>query len=505
LSEPARSESHAVAHDRPAWVGKSSRPLVLTAVIATIMISAIEINIIATVMPTIVGELGGFDLFAWAFTAYSLTQGVTIPIYGRLADIYGRKRVLLIAIGLFLAGSILCGLAWSMTALVAFRIVQGIGAGGLVPISQTVVGDLYSPAERARMQGYISSIWAMGSIIGPLVGAFLVAFTIWPMVFWINVPIGAAAALMLMLWLKEDVEHHERRIDYLGSALLMVGTGALMLALVQATKLSVPAFAGLIGSAIALIVLFFLHERRAPEPMLPISLLKNRVIAAGNVTCFAVGAIMMGSTAFLSLDVQGVMGRSALAAGMVIAAPSISWPIGSALGGWLMIRTSYRTTALVGAVPMILGIAMMIALDASRGPLWAGTGGAFIGIGMGLTNNTYTVAIQGIVDWSQRGVATSTISFARILGQSLGAAVFGGTINAALAARGAAGDVVDRLLDPTLRRSMTSDAIAPLMSAIAEGIHNVYLITGVLVLVVLLVAVTMPAGLSPIRGIAKRS
>src|SRR5262249_47535766 len=145
-------------------------------------------------------------------------------------------------IGLFLAGSILCGLAWSMPALVAFRIVQGIGAGGLVPISQTIVGDLYSPAERARMQGYISSIWAMGSIVGPLVGAFLVAYTIWPMVFWINVPIGAVAALMLMLWLKEDVQHHDRRIDYLGSGLLMVGTGALMLALVQATKLSAVAF-----------------------------------------------------------------------------------------------------------------------------------------------------------------------------------------------------------------------------------------------------------------------
>ena len=472
----------------------------LAAVIATIMISAIEGTIIATVMPTIVGALGGFDLFAWAFTAYLLTQGVTIPIYGRLADIYGRKRILLAAIGLFLCGSVLCGFAWSMTALVAFRVVQGIGAGGLIPISQTIVGDLYTPAERARMQGYISSIWAVGSIVGPLIGAFLVAYTIWPMVFWVNVPIGAVAAAMLVLWLKEDMQHREHRIDFLGSGLLMVGTAALMLALVQATKLGAGAFLGLVGSAVALIFLFFLHERRAPEPMLPVPLLANRVVGAANAACLALGALIMGSTAFLSLDVQGVMGRSALAAGMVLAAPSVSWPIGSSLGGWLMLRTSYRATATFGAVPLLIGSLMMIALDPSRGPLWAGTGGAFIGIGMGLTNNTFTVAVQSIVAWNQRGIATSTISFARILGQSLGAAIFGGTINAALAAHGASGDIVDRLLDPTLRRSMTSAEIAPLMSAIAEGIHHVYLITGLLVLMVFAMGIALPAGLSPLKG-----
>jgi MFS family permease len=249
--------------------------------------------------------------------------------------------------------------------------------------------------------------------------------------------------------------------------------------------------------------LFFRHERRAPEPMLPLALLRNRVIAAGNVACLALGAVIMGSTAFLSLDVQGVMGQSAIVAGMALAAPSVAWPVGSSTGGWLMLRTSYRTTAIVGAMPLIIGTAMMIMLDATHGPIWAATGGAFIGIGMGLTNNTFTVAIQGSVNWNQRGVATSTLSFTRIVGQSFGAAIFGGTINAALAAQGAAGDVVDRILDPTLRQSLAANEIGPLMTAIGAGIHHVYLITGILVLGVLATALSLPARLSPLRGAAK--
>src|SRR6185437_41062 len=239
-----------ILHERPDWVRAASRPLVLAAVIAVILISAIEGTIVATVMPQIVGQLGGFDLFSWVFTAYLLTQAVTIPIYGRLADIYGRKRMLLISIGLFLIGSVACGFAWNMISLVAFRVVQGIGAGGLVPIAQTVVGDLYSPVERAKLQGYISSVWAIGSILGPLIGAFLIAHTIWPMVFWVNVPIGAVAAGMLILWLHEDVRQRQHRIDYRGAALMALGSFVLMFAVVQAIHLSAATFAALIAVAL---------------------------------------------------------------------------------------------------------------------------------------------------------------------------------------------------------------------------------------------------------------
>jgi EmrB/QacA subfamily drug resistance transporter len=496
LSEPLRSDAPAVQR-QSGIAARSSRPLVLAAVVGAILISAIEGTIVATVMPQIVGQLGDFDLFSWVFTAYLLTQAVSIPVYGRLADLYGRKRMLLISIGLFLAGSVLCGFAWSMVSLIAFRVVQGIGAGGLVPIAQTVVGDLYTPVERARLQGYLSSIWALGSIIGPLVGAFLVAHTIWPMVFWVNVPIGAVAAGMLILWLHEDLKPREHSIDYVGTGLMVAGSGLLMFAVVQAPHLPRQTFAALLAASVGILALFFQHERRAPEPMLPIALLRNRVLAAGSIGCFALGAIIMGSSAFLSLYVQGVMGRSAIAAGIVLMTPSVTWPIGSSSGGWLMLRTSYRATTAMGAVPLLVGSLMLVLLDPASGPWLAGVGAALVGIGMGLTNNTFTVAIQGSVGWAQRGVATSTMSFMRQVGQAIGAAVFGGTINAELASRGASGDIVDRIMDPALRKTIAAAEIAPLTEAIAHGLHHVYVITSALCLLVLATAVLLPPRLRP--------
>jgi len=493
--EPIRGGIAAATAAAPA----SSRGLVTAAAVAVILISSIEGTIVATVMPQIVGELGRFDLFSWVFTAYLLTQAVTIPIYGRLADIYGRKRMLLVSVGLFLLGSLMCGFAGGMLSLIAFRVVQGTGAGGLIPLAQTVVGDLYTPVERARIQGWLSSVWAIGSIIGPLLGAFLIQHTIWPMVFWVNIPIGAVAAGMLILWLHEGLGHKNRRIDYPGAILMVSGSGLLMFAVVQATHLDTALVVALLLAAFVLLTLLVLYERRAPEPMIPIALLQNRIIAAGTIGCFALGAIMMGATAFLSLYIQGVMGRSAVLAGLLLMTPSLAWPIGSSAGGWIMLKTSYRATTLIGTAPLILGCALMVLLNPASAVLVAGFGVAFVGIGMGLTNNTYTVAIQGSVDWNQRGVATSTMSFMRQTGQSIGAAVFGGTINAQLADTGAGADITDRIMDPAFRHTISSETIAPLTQAIAAGLHHVYLITAVLALLVLATALMLPKGLSPHR------
>ncbi len=498
MSERAPSETDSL-RDGIAAPRPSSRSLVTAAAVAVILISAIEGTIVATVMPQIVGQLGRFDLFSWVFTAYLLTQAVTIPIYGRLADIYGRKRMLLISVGLFLLGSVMCGFAGGMVSLIVFRVVQGTGAGGLVPLAQTVVGDLYTPVERARLQGYLSSVWAIGSIVGPLLGAFLVAHTIWPMVFWVNIPIGAIAAGMLILWLHEGLKKRQHRIDYAGALLMVSGSGLLMFAVVQAPHLGAALFAALVLGAVVLLTLLVVYEKRAPEPMIPIELLQNRIVAAGALGCFALGAIMMGATAFLSLYIQGVMGRSAVVAGLLLMTPSLTWPIGSSTGGWIMLRTSYRATTLIGTLPLLMGCALMVALVPTSGAFVAAFGVAFIGIGMGLTNNTFTVAIQGSVDWGQRGVATSTVSFMRQVGQSIGAAVFGGTVNAQLAGAGAGADIVDRIMDPTLRHTISAAAIAPLTQAIAAGLHHVYLITAVLALLVLGTALMLPKGLSPHR------
>ena len=273
-----------------------------------------------------------------------------------------------------------------------------------------------------------------------------------------------------------------------------------MFAVVQATHLGTALVTALLLAAVALLTLLVFYEKRAPEPMIPIEpCLQNRVIAAGTLGSCALGAIMMGATAFVSLYVQGVMGRSAMLAGLVLMTPSLTWPIGSISGGWMMLKTSYRTTMLIGTLPLLLGCALMVALSPASGALVAACGVGFIGIGMGLTNNTATVAIQGSVDSSQRGVATSTMSFMRQVGQSVGAAVFGGTVNAQSAGTGAGADMVDRIMDPALRSTISSADIAPLTQAIAAGLHHVYLITAVLGLFVLAAALMLPKGLSPHR------
>ncbi|HLI22285.1 MAG TPA: MDR family MFS transporter [Stellaceae bacterium] len=482
------------------------RRLVLAACIGFILISSIEGTIVATVMPQIVGDLGDFDLFSWVFTAYLLVQAVIIPIYGRLADVYGRRRMLLVAVGVFAVGSVLCGCAWNMLSLILFRVVQGVGSGGLVPVSQTVIGDLYTPTERAKIAGWLSSVWALGSILGPLIGAFLIAHTIWPMVFWINVPIAAAAALMVVLWLKEALDHRERRIDYRGAAFLTLGNTVLMFALVQAGHLGLATLGLLLVLSLVLLVLFFRSEQRAAEPMLPIELLKNRTVAASSLGGLFSGAILMGATAFISLYVQGVMGESAFVAGLVLTTPSVTWVIGSASGGWLMLRSTYRMTIIAGGLLLVAGGLILVALRPGLGPLIAATGTGLVGIGMGLTMNAFTVATQGSVGWAQRGVATSTISFTRQVGQALGAAIFGGTINVELAKQGAGADIVDRSMNPALRGAVPTDTLAALASAIASGLHQVYWITLALGFAVAATAFLLPPRLSPrLEGERSRS
>jgi EmrB/QacA subfamily drug resistance transporter len=279
-------------------IAAGRRPLVLVACIFAMFMAAVEATIVATAMPTIVADLGGFALFSWVFAAYLLAQAVTIPIYGRLADLYGRRRVFFVGGALFLVGSTLCGLAPSMLLLVAFRALQGVGAGAIIPVAQTIISDIYAPAERAKIQGYLSSVWGFSAIIGPLLGAFIVEHLSWSLIFWINLPIGAAAIVMLALYLPEEKLHRPHSIDFAGAALMALGIGTLMFTLLNASQLGwwmLPLF---LLSAVA-VVLLIAQERRSTEPLLPLGLWRDRIILAGNVGGLAIGAAMMGTSAFL--------------------------------------------------------------------------------------------------------------------------------------------------------------------------------------------------------------
>ncbi|MGH7090859.1 MAG: MFS transporter, partial [Stellaceae bacterium] len=373
--------------------------------------TAVEATIVATAMPTIVGALGGFELLSWVFTAYLLAQTVTIPIYGRLSDFYGRKPILLFGIGVFLLGSVLCGLAHGMRALILFRAVQGLGAGAVMPVSRTLIGDVYRGAERARMQGYVSSVFVSAAIFGPMLGAFLAAHTIWPMVFWANVPIGLIAAALLVWKLDETVERRPHRIDYVGSALLAGGAGLLMYLLAEATHLGAAAGSVIAIAAALAFALFVFWENRVPSPIWPPALFRDRIVASGNVVSLALGATMMGFAAFLPAYIEGVMGRSALIAGVAVTAMSATSPVGAVLGGHIMLRASFRAAATAGALVSIAGSLLLLRLSPDASLTLLLVGGPLLGFGMGMNNNTYMVAIQSIAGWSIRGAGTSTIIF----------------------------------------------------------------------------------------------
>jgi len=457
-------------------------------------------------MPTIVADLGGFHLFSWAFAAFLLTQAVSIPIYGRLADLYGRKPVFFAGTSLFLAASVLCGLAWGMGPLILFRALQGAGAGAIQPIATTIVGDIYTPAERARVQGYLSGVFGLAAIFGPPLGAFLVEHLSWSFVFWINLPIGGASFAMLSRFLPERREVRRHRNDYAGSALLTLGAGALMLVLIEAQSLSgATIFVFTAGGALALIALAA-NERRAAEPIFPATLWRHRVIALGNLGGFTNGALIMAVSGYLPTYVQGAMGGSVLSAGLALGASSMSWAFASFAAGRLMVRTSYRLTAVIGGLSLVAGALLLIALDPSRGLAWAIAGSFVIGIGMGFCNTAFVVAIQASVGWTGRGVATSSYMFMRIVGQSVGAAVFGAVLNFGLHSRAPeAADSVNRLLDPGLRHSLATAELARLSNAIASSLHLVYIIAGLAALVTLVLACALPAALSPTRPLDSRS
>ena len=465
-----------------------------------IFMAAVESTIVATALPTIVADLGGFSLFSWVFTVYLLAQSVTIPIYGRFADLYGRKRVFFAGATVFLAASVLCGFAWSMGALIAFRALQGIGAGAVQPIATTIVGDIYTPTERARMQGYISGVFGVAAIIGPALGALVVEHGRWPIVFWINLPIGAVAFVMMGLYLRERLEPRRHQIDYAGAALLVVGVGALLTALVQGPSLGGAALAGLLAAAAVGLAALAVHERRAAEPMLALELWRNRFIAVGNLGAFAIGAVMMAVAASLPIYVQAVLGQSALAVGVVLAGMSITWTIGSVVAGRLMIRTSYRVTATCGGAILVVGTLSLIALAPPRGAGWASLGSSLIGLGMGFCSTTFLVAVQAGVGWGQRGAATSSMMFMRFVGQAVGAAGFGAILNAGIHRHApGSGGVIDRLMGAATREGLSPAEVAHLAEAVARALHGVYLAAGVLAALTIALGLCLPPGLGPSR------
>jgi multidrug resistance protein len=479
-------------------IAPERRVLIFAAALASVFVTQIESTIVATALPTIVGQIGGFDLLSWVFTVYLLTQAVTTPIYGRLADIYGRKPILLFGIGLFIVASALCGLAWNMPSLVVFRAIQGLGAGAISPVGRTLIGDIYHGADRARMQGYVSGVFIGSAVLGPAVGAFIVAHTIWQMVFWFNVPLGLIAGGILMVVLKEKIERQRRaKIDVAGVLFLSLGSFVLLYALAQSAVLPTLWLVLLLALSVAVLVAFGFYERTVAEPIWPMSLWRDPMSTSGNLVSLSLGIAIMGVTAYLPVYIQGVMGQSAMTAGLIITAMSASSPIGAVVAGRIMLRSSYRVTASIGGIFYIIGTMMVVMMTAASGLLWVMAAGLMIGVGLGLNNNTYMVAIQAESSWSTRGIATGAFIFSRIFGQALGAAAFGGILNAGLShyLQGE-GDLLSRILTPEQRASLPPETLAPLMQEFSHALHIIFIIITAFAIATLLIGYMLPKGRS---------
>jgi EmrB/QacA subfamily drug resistance transporter len=411
---------------------------VLIALMLSTALVAVDSTIIATSVPSIVGSIGGFAEFPWLFSIYLLAQAVTVPVYGKLADLFGRKPVILFGIALFLLGSIMCGIAWSMPVLIAFRAVQGAGAGAIQPMSITIVGDLYSLAERAKVQGYIASVWGISSVVGPTLGGVFSEYLSWRWIFFVNIPLCALAAFMLTRKFTEHVQRRHPRIDYPGAALLTTGCTLLILGVLEGGQawawLSLPGLLTL-GLGAALLVAFVAMERRVPEPVLPLWVFSRRLLLTTSLVSAAVGAIVLGLTSYIPTFVQDALGTGPLVAGFALATLTLGWPVSASQAGKVYLRIGFRRCALGGSVFVIAGCALLLLLNESS-PVLQVAGTCFvIGIGMGLVAAPTLIAAQSSVGWSERGVVTGNNLFCRSLGSALGVAVFGAIANATLRSR----------------------------------------------------------------------
>jgi EmrB/QacA subfamily drug resistance transporter len=477
--------------------------LIIIALMLAIALTALDATIVSTVMPTIAGKLGGLSQFSWVFSVYLLTSTVTVPLYGKLADIYGRKPVLLFGCGAFIAGSALCGAAGSMEALILFRAVQGLGAGAVQPVTMTIIGDSFSIQERAKLQGLFSSVWGVTALAGPAVGGLITDGLSWRWAFLINIPLGLACIVFLWRFFQEQPEKHSHVLDYWGTLLLTGSVIALLLGLLQGVDRygwsGGPTLA-LFGTAALLLALFLAQERKAAEPVLPLWLFRNKVIAVSCLAVFAGGGLMFGVSSYVPLFAQGVRGGSAIDAGLIVLPMSISWPLGSILGGRIILLRGYYLSALIGGALLILGTASLLALSRDSSVAISIFAVTVIGIGMGLTTSALMISVQNAVEWRYRGVATASTQFFRTIGGAIMVAIMGATLNSGMTSRLAgvegipAGATADTLLDPAQRGALGAEALAAMQRALSGSLHEVYFLVLASALVLFSIVLFFPRG-----------
>lgn len=411
------------------------RGWILAALMLTMTLAAMDITIVSTVIPQIVSDLGGFNKFTWVFSIYLLAQTVTIPLYGKLSDLYGRKRILIFGIIVFLIGSATSAAAWNITALIAFRGIQGLGAGSIMATVNTIAGDIYSVEERARIQGYLSSIWGVSAILGPALGGALAEYVNWRWIFIINLPFGALAIVFLVLFLKEKIEKQNTKVDVKGAVLILITLSAFLIFLLEGGQ-NWPWFSWqnlfFLLAIILLGIWTYKVEKNTSNAIMPLSLWKNKTLAYTSLGMAGMGVVMMGPETFLPTFTQASLGLGVIASGFVLASMSIGWPTASSLSGRLYLRIGFRETSLIGASVVFLSCAGFLLIPRPQPIYLLVINQITLGAGFGLLSTPSLVGPQSMVPWRQRGMVTSGIVFSRNLGQSIGTAIFGAVFNNSL-------------------------------------------------------------------------
>lgn len=462
-------------------------------------LAALDQTIVATALPTIVGELGGLDHLAWVVTAYLLTSTATTPLYGKLSDLYGRKQLFQVAIVIFLVGSALSGMSQTMGQLIAFRAIQGAGAGGLMALAMAIVGDIISPRQRGRYQGYLGGVFALSSIGGPLLGGFFADHLSWRWVFYINIPIGLVALVVTGMVLNLPFRKVQRAIDWLGSALLVAGVTSLLLVTVWGGSeyaWGSPTIVGLAIVGVAATVGFIFQERRAPEPILPPRLFRNDIFTVTSAAGFVTGVIMFGTIIFIPMFLQVVVGASATNSGLLLTPLMGGVIVTTIIVGRLVTRTGrYRVFPLGGMVVMTIGLVLLSTMGVGTTFPRAAAFMVVIGIGFGMTVQVFVISVQNAVEHRDLGVATSSAQFFRSMGGSFGVALFGAIFTSRLTSElpnlpaGSGFDASVLQNSPAQIRMLPAGIQETVIDAFASAIHTVFLLAiplGLLALVIVL-------------------
>nr|WP_245595225.1 MDR family MFS transporter [Fictibacillus gelatini] len=479
---------------------KSNRKVVMIALMMATFLTAIEGTIVSTAMPKIVSDLKGIELMNWVFSIFLLISATAVPIFGKLSDLFGRKSIFIVGTLIFLLGSTLCGFSQSMQQLIWFRALQGVGAGAILPVTSTIIGDIFPVEQRAKMMGFMGMIWGIAGITGPLVGGFFVDQISWHWIFFMNIPFGIVAIIMIAVSLKESIEKKKHHIDYLGAITFAISMISLLYALQKGGeehKWTTPTMLGLFASFIAFLLIFLWIESKVKEPMMPLELFRSKVMAVSNAAAFLVSSVLIGLMVYIPMWVQGVLGQGATRAGFASTPMSLTWMLGSFLCGRMLVKNGQRAVGLLGTFVIIAGTVCLSFFQKDSMEFWFYPITALIGLGFGLVITLFTVSSQAAVDWSKRGVATASNTFFRTLGQTIGAALFGTYFNATLSNEIARHPdltmgQMNQLINPEGTNALPAKIEAVLREILVSGLHHIFLVLIIIAVIAMLISANLP-------------